>query len=514
MVRLSARGARGAPRWSQTVVLGWLAMVAVRPPPMTSCEWQVRNGNYRCAVAVCLASFARSDDEHDLSWAAQAHMYLGELAQAESLARRLLGDRLDGDGNRILSYVMLQRRFADKARIHAAAAFAAHRRTGDERSLAGDAVLLAQAAWKLGDYTASLAAADEALTWAQRRNSPRQEVVAQLARADALRRMGDLRGAADALRGATDRAVHPCDQAWARLKYGMCLMEDGQDSLASDELAHADDANRQCGSRDISISVALNQVALLRWKDPARASALLDEVEEAGGAGLELLLWRAYLAADRGTLAEADGYLARAAGASPPDADWPWEIARARAELLEQIGGPFSDLRAELRYRQAIAMVASLRASARARSAYLVASHRGPYEGLIALLARRGRWRDALAVVLELDASDMLRATAAELVTRDRAQLQPGAAAAQPGAAAPPRIDDVLAAWRSRELVIAIAPSRRQIGPGRERAYRLRIDRGEVTGEAVGDAAQARAWAASPTASPVTSPRCARTTAR
>jgi CHAT domain-containing protein len=50
----------------------------------------------------------------------------------------------------------------------------------------------------------------------------------------------------------------------------------------------------------------------------------------------------------------------------------------------------------------------------------------------------------------------------------------------------------VIAAWRSRGLVIVIAPERRRIGGGHERAYRLRVTAGRVTGEDVGDAAAAR----------------------
>ena len=207
-----------------------------------------------------------------------------------------------------------------------------------------------------------------------------------------------------------------------------------------------------------------------------------------------MLLLRGYLAADRGALADAERYLARAADEGGPDADWSWEIAAARAELAELRGGLFGDMRAEYHYRRAIAMVASLRSTAQARSAYLVSSHRGPYDGLIALMARHGRWRDALAVVLELDASDMLRATASGVASRDRAALALDAPG--PGSTAPAfRVSDVLTAWRSRELVIVIAPAPRQIGPGREQAYRLRIAGGEVTGEAVAAAALARTWA-------------------
>src|SRR6185436_12791430 len=171
------------------------------------------------------------------------------------------------------------------------------------------------------------------------------------------------------------------------------------------------------------------------------------------------------------------------AAQEPPDADWPWEIARAHAELFELQGGLFGDLVAEYLYRRATAMIAALRGSARARSAYLVSSHRGAYDGLVALLARNGRWRDVLAVILELDASDMLRATAAGVMAYDPVSPDPGAP--DPGSIArpPSTIEEVLAAWRSRDLVVVLAPERRQIGPGHERAFRLRVARGQVTGE-------------------------------
>jgi CHAT domain-containing protein len=56
-------------------------------------------------------------------------------------------------------------------------------------------------------------------------------------------------------------------------------------------------------------------------------------------------------------------------------------------------------------------------------------------------------------------------------------------------------VEGVLSAWRSRDLVIVIAPSQRQIGQGHEQVYRLRVSDGRVTGEAVADASSARTWA-------------------
>ncbi len=504
MVRSLWSGVRGAFCCSRAVIVvcamlgtaaGVLLWRFMQPPSMAACEQRVRDGDYQGGVEVCLTRYARTGHERALSWAAQAHMYLGELDEAAALAGHLLAGRLYGEGHRILSFVWLRRRLPEDARRHASLALAAHVLAGDERGATSDSLLLAQAAWKLGDFTASLEAADEALRLARRWNDPRNEVVAHLARADALRRMGDMRGAEDALMLASERATTPCDQAWVHLKIGMLQMEIGPEGQAEAALSKAAEANRRCGMATISSSVLHNQAWLLRWKDPERALEILDEIERSWGVRVEILVLRGYLAADRGDFAEANRHLTTAAGLPPPDADWPWEIARARAELAELRGGRFGDLLAELHYRQATAMIASLRGSARSRSAFLVASHRGAYDGLIALLARTGRWRDVLAVVLELDASDMLRATAAAAGLPNRMPLGPDAPATSPVAMPSPAVEAVLSAWRSRDLVIAIAPSRRQIGPGRERAYRMRIADGEVTGEDVGDASEARAWA-------------------
>jgi tetratricopeptide (TPR) repeat protein len=459
---------------------------------MSPCEQEVKSGDRRHGAEVCLTSYARTGDERELAWAAKAKMYIGELDEADQLAHRLLTGPLYGDAHAILSYVALRRGSGGAARMHATVAFIAHTLAGDDRGLSSDAVSLSRAAWQVGDFTAALAAADEAVRLARGLRDPHHEVAAYLARADVLRRIGDLRGAAATLTNAIERATDPCDQAWARLRNGMCQFEAGQDSLAMLELTMAAQANRSCGSRDVSMSVAIIQAWLLRWKDPAGALARLDELARSDPDGVETLVLRGYLAADRGALAEADHYFTSAASLDPPHADWPWELACARAELSELRGGLFGDLIAESHYRRAAAMVASLRASTRARSAFLVSSHRGPYDGLIALLARHGRWRDVLAVVLELDASDMLRATAGEVVARDRAPPDVETPAPSPSMIPPSTVEDVLAAWRSRDLVIVIAVSPRQVGPGRERVYRLRISEGQVTGEDVGDASAAR----------------------
>jgi hypothetical protein len=303
------------------------------------------------------------------------------------------------------------------------------------------------------------------------------EIAALTARAEVLRSVGDVREAQRALMIALDLATEPCDQGWARLQSSLCLVAAGQDDLAMAQLDETARASAACGARGLADAVALNQAWLLRRKDPAAAGARLQALSSAAGEQPQALLLDGYLAADRGDLDAAAGYLDRIDPSDAAASDWQWATEWARAELAELRGGVLADLLAEYHYRRATAQIAALRAGVRTRSAYLIASRRGPYDGLLALLARQGRWRDALAVVLEIDASDLLRSSAG--------QPEPPARA----------VDDVISAWHARELIVVLAPSPRRIGPDHEQAWRLQIRDGELTGADIGDAGAVRTLA-------------------
>lgn len=501
MIRALRISRLGCPRTRRVAVLSAVLAIAIGTliwcshSIISTCESRVRNGEYSSAVDFCLRDYRATGDLSSLAWAAKAYMYLQDMEHAEALANQLVDGPLAGDGHAVLSYVELVRGHLELGRYHAQAAVSKHRAAGDERGLANDLASLSSAAWQLGDFNAALNAANEALEVARRLHDPRREVNAYLAQADALRRLGDTRTARAALASALELATDPCDITWARLRNGMCIAADEQYGLALLEFASATRANRNCRSPEVTRAISLMEAWLLRTSDPDGALARLDSLGDQALDDVEAIVLRGYLAADRGAFDEAERYLARGADLQPPHADWPWEIACARAELSEHRRRGDGLAEAESHFRRSAGMVAALRSTARLGSAFLVASHRGPYDGLIALYARTGHWRDAFAVMLDLDASDMLRATAEERASREGMHLSIPISA-KPLAMTPPiDVDAVLSAWSSRDLVIVIAQAPRQIGPGHERVYRIRVTHGIVSGEDVGSATEARQWA-------------------
>ena len=136
------------------------------------------------------------------------------------------------------------------------------------------------------------------------------------------------------------------------------------------------------------------------------ALAALDELAKRDGERVDTLLLRGYIAVDRGEFDAAERYLAQATKLQALDVDWSAELESAKAELAETRGHLDG---AELLYEDAISTITKLRANARTQSAYFVSSHRRPFDGLFALLARQGRWREALAVTLDLDATPVVQ---------------------------------------------------------------------------------------------------------
>jgi tetratricopeptide (TPR) repeat protein len=453
-------------------------------PADETCPRAIAVRHWDRAVEACRAAYARSGLASDLSRLGYVHLMRNDRVAATEVGTQLLKSPLYGHGHRLMCQIALQEGNATLAYEHGILAYQADLRSHDQAGMLRDALCASQSAWMAGEFARAWTAADDAIALARRLGDRPIEVQAHIARADAFRRVGDRDDARISLDHALALARSPCEYAWTALKSGMLHEEAAELGLAQLAFDRAETSNRVCQSPSIARSLVLNRASLLAGRDPDSANAMLDSYQAAGGSEIELTFLRGVAAGNLGHYGDAVRYLEQAEREAT-EADWLWEIQSTRGELEASRNQAAADRDAERYFRSAIALVTKLRAGSPTRSAFLVASHRSPYDGLIALLARQQRWREVVALVLELDAGDMLRATS----TSTAYPREPWPAA-DLRAVAPqvPSVADVVAAWRGRELLIVIAPTRRRILGEDYPVVRILIVAGTVSGGLVGSA--------------------------
>jgi hypothetical protein len=456
-------------RWLAVWLVLAVAVGALRSCGEPSCEEVYARGDWAGAVVVCRAAYRASGAAEQGALLADALMRREEWVELEPLAIALQATAKRGIAFRLRAMVEDDREEPALAAMFASTALAIHVQEGAIGELLRDAHALG-GIWKNHSaYDASLAAAELTRDLALILGDRTAAGYGELARADAFRMLNDREAADEAMAAAIALFDRPCDRAWPHLREGQLRMERRLVAMAEMSFTQALVDGTGCGQSAVIDAAHLNlaSIAVVLHR-PDDADRHMQAVPDPGEEGDFL---RGLIAFERGDLAAADALLAKAEGASLPDAEWPWEIADARARVAEARG---DDARAEAAYQRVLATVAELRRRTPDSTPHVVDAHRAPFEGLLALYARQQRWRDALAVMMELDASGVLLPTSS-----------PAAGAAAPAAS----VDDVLAAWRGRDLAIVVA-TRSGFGH-RDRVWRLRVVDGEVTGEDVGDASAA-----------------------
>ncbi|HET9620481.1 MAG TPA: CHAT domain-containing protein [Kofleriaceae bacterium] len=461
-----------------------VVMLAVRPG--SACEDAFGREQWLPSVQICRAEHPLSGDDHVLVLEARALLWLGDLAQAKKLAISMLGGPRAADAHGILARIADMEYDFDEAQVHASLARVLHALIADTAGALDDLDIQSIIDWQRGHYVASVTHSNEVLRMATQQHDRRMAINAYFTRSDALRLMGATNAAATSLQELNQPWLTPCKRVEFHLRLSWIYSAKGTDADATGdaqrELHNAEVSLASCPTSPWSLQaqILLGQAALLVEKDPTRALAKLDQVKAHDGDGYESLLLRAYLASYRGDLEAVGRYLSGVADRTQPDDDWLFELERARGNLAELLGSADA---AERHYRRGIELVAEMRARSSSESGYVIAAHRGPFDDLIELLAAQGRWRDVLRAILELDANDMLHGNDDEGL---------GPHVTPEAGRGVPTVDEVLAAWRGRDLVILFAPTRRQVRGGTERSYRIRVRDGEVTGEAIGDPEQLR----------------------
>lgn len=459
-----------------------LASAGCQSGTPATCEQFYRAKMYREATVACDPARVRDPDGRLAAMQAQSFLFLDNREGAGRAADSLLRGLRAGVGHRIRGQLAFERGDHDEADEEFAAAVTMA--TNDAERMAA-ASARAKLQWTLGAWQGALASADLAIASARDAKQPYRRYEQQ--RIEVLRKLGDFPAAEEAAHEALAAATTPCDRAWLLFFLGKITSDRRQPALAAAAFADARRSSSGCDDGPAPDTIDLNEASTsFDAGQIDAAEEALDRLDET----VETLLIRARIADRRGDRAGVDAALTRARAGRMPSADWPWEVSLLTAQAAENDGDAE---RAERAYRQAIAEVSELRARSLGSDGLTVARYRTVYDGLIALLARQERWRDAFAVVLALDASDMLRNTQVAPQLPDEHGDAVGGDTPVTGVV--PSVEDVLDAWRGRELVIVVATSQRELGPGGERVFRLRVREGLVEGMEAGDAASAQRWA-------------------
>lgn len=438
----------------------------------SACEIAAEDG-WQDAVHICEARYERTGDPSDQSWLGEAHLVAGgegSLAKVQEIAEQLKS-----------TYPVRAHYLAGMVHLHS--------NSGEEKDVlkmvpVGESdtrwrlrstYVMALAALRMGKLDQAKRDAGFALEIADQLGARAFLVRARLVLADASLRSEDSIEADRALTGAAGLATSVCEWAKIHLLRGELATENGEYEQAARELAQASRVNEQCGTTGLGDRITWAKSRLMRLLGLVARDMQSD------------LLSLAHLAAEKGAFAEAARLLSRAEVAAVAD-DQRAAIARARAEVAEARGGPFHALIAGYHYNRAISILGKVRTLKLERNVCLVRGRCRAYGGLFGVLARAGRWRDLLSAILRLDAED--RPSRAPVFSYHVSPLDTPLERPRAFAAT---VDDVLA-WYRQGLIVVIVPSRRSIGGGGERAYRLYVANGEVTGQDIGSTEELLQW--------------------
>jgi tetratricopeptide (TPR) repeat protein len=449
------------------------------------CARARRAGDPRRIAESCQAAFEKTGDPGAGLAALRARAAMKSRGEAEALAGKLAGTRVEAQA--LVSLAELYEQTRDPEATRRLSELAARLEAGGHRAEAATvARLLGRVAWAKSHYQDALVAFDRALRLARQAGDVALQRNALLGMFTMLYELGDLRGATAALAEAT-RQGGPVDaQTRMTIDLDRGLLADAENRPATARAAFAAILRSPAlkpGS-EMAWSIALNVLDLsVQARDVAAASAARTEVEKlfVGGEfhnrpssriarGLRL----AQLELLRGQPQPAlDGLSALAA--EKPSPQWSWQLALERGRALAALHRTDEAIAA---YLESADVVESLRGNqALDFKSWALAERRAPFVELFELHAARGDAVNALDVLER---------------TQGRTFLDAFTAKDLPGAAAVSRVEwlqRLYPALRASPLAQAPLPFsrlRESVGglralayfEGKDRLYVVTVDRG------------------------------------
>jgi hypothetical protein len=472
------------------IALSLACLTGCRSSSEPRCAHDLAAHDWAAAYASCQAELEATRDLARATDAARAAYYLQRPRDTARLATLALSGPTAADAHNLLGSAQAMLGDNGAAANHLEIAARLHAAAGNASAEARDDHQLSGVSYQRGDYQAALDFEAAARRAAHRAHDDRMIVFLDIARADILRKIGDLRGAELEIERALAEAIEPEDRVVALLKRANLHLDQGHPALARDPLTRALDEEQRAALPRAPYLEALH-LNLSHVERKAQAfTRALDELEQAKQAGADTLpyrLHRGLIYADMGRLTEANADLI-AAEAEQLDGQWSWWVPFQHAQIAARLGDVATAIAEDQRAMQQVARLAS---SSGAFGATVVATHREPHLHLIGLFAARQRWNDVLDVVATMDSQLLLdsRELALDLAPSATSGVRPIASSgtAPAAALAPGATQRALEAWRGRRLEIVV--------PGGERLWRIDIHDGAVTGHDVGDAAALAALA-------------------
>lgn len=470
-------------------------ILACDAPALPRCSELTAKADWPAAERVCAASFEKHRSAADGVELALALLYQERFEEVTSLSAALQRLAPSGTVRARLEWIagaaFARLKQPENARTHLRRVLELSEEQGASTRLRARAASeLAGIEWEAGSYAAAHEYLGRAAALAAAAGDHGLETYAHVRLVDILRVEGDLSSAERELSQLARTADAQPNKVEFLLKLGIAYNDLGMEALGRAPLIEALKLERAGASPRASVvaSILLN----LSWVErnsghAAEALAHVAAAEQLGADAMDVHLNRGLALRDGGRLDEAALELDRASAAQPTG-DWIWWLRYNQGDVDVQRHQPRE---AEGHLRAAIAAIEEQRAASSRTAPMMSARQRTAYTALIGVLARQQRWRDALAVVQRLDDAELLQLLGSASGASRPAATEPPAAASAPRVAtrpAAPSLDELLAAWADRRLIILV--------PGGERMWRLVLEGGEVFGRDVGETARFESAAA------------------
>jgi tetratricopeptide (TPR) repeat protein len=438
-------------------VAGVVAVVALAAPAALRhhdawrCEQAVSSRRFQEAATLCARAHRRTGDGQAAASTAGAHLALGDRREAmrwaalPEVGEHPRGVRVQG----VLQKLGGDPEGARKA-LERALSLALEREEPSEAARAAHA--LAGLEWEGGRYSAAHQALRVSEREARRAGDAPAVALAELARGDIFRRLGDAEQADAAYRRAAEAArPWPADHAYALFKMGLALSERGAPERARQYVQQALSLAEGNGIAYLAFVTRLLLAEVhVRTGDPDEAERQLAALGADKQGDWDVWTVRARIALARADAGRAVDALARVdvAKLSP---DERFDVESLRGEALAAAGRADE---AVLAWSRAVETAEALSAGEPEHQGWVVARRRRPFDALFALYARRGDHPRAWDVVARYSLSEALSFTEAP-----EADVQHRVAAAEALRAAwplstPPGAGERLELPSARELLV------------------------------------------------------------